>query len=230
MNAQSRRQGDRRPNAKPQTLPSSPAVPSRAAGGLWCEVSSSDLPNRRHEDRTDKPVVPFRASVAASSRPRPPRPPDGLVSATAIRTHSPNRDSAMEPNPARPGSPPAEKGDGCAGRLRLFDQNLSPRLVNRLADLFPDSLHVHSVGSLTGQRQVRRSVRFSPPTAHLPLRFGPVWPVPPARGATPGPPPNEDTRPVRAVLRYGPGNAPPTPAWRKMGFETQRHRGTQRRK
>jgi predicted nuclease of predicted toxin-antitoxin system len=28
----------------------------------------------------------------------------------------------------------------------LFDQNLSPRLVNRLADLFPDSLHVHSVG------------------------------------------------------------------------------------
>lgn len=28
----------------------------------------------------------------------------------------------------------------------LFDQNLSPRLVNRLADLFPDSAHVHPLG------------------------------------------------------------------------------------
>ena len=28
----------------------------------------------------------------------------------------------------------------------LFDQNLSPKLVNRLADLFPDSIHVQSVG------------------------------------------------------------------------------------
>ena len=28
----------------------------------------------------------------------------------------------------------------------LFDQNLSPNLVIRLADLFPDSLHVRDVG------------------------------------------------------------------------------------
>jgi predicted nuclease of predicted toxin-antitoxin system len=28
----------------------------------------------------------------------------------------------------------------------LFDQNLSPKLVNRLADLFPGSEHVQSVG------------------------------------------------------------------------------------
>jgi predicted nuclease of predicted toxin-antitoxin system len=28
----------------------------------------------------------------------------------------------------------------------LFDQNLSPKLVTRLANLFPDSSHVHSVG------------------------------------------------------------------------------------
>jgi predicted nuclease of predicted toxin-antitoxin system len=28
----------------------------------------------------------------------------------------------------------------------LFDQNLSPKLVGRLADLFPDSAHVQSVG------------------------------------------------------------------------------------
>jgi hypothetical protein len=60
MNAQSLRQGDRRPNGKPQTLPSSPAVPLRAAGRLWCEVSSSDLPNRLHDDRTDKCIVPPR--------------------------------------------------------------------------------------------------------------------------------------------------------------------------
>lgn len=28
----------------------------------------------------------------------------------------------------------------------LFDQNLSPKLVTRLADLFPDSSHVQSLG------------------------------------------------------------------------------------
>jgi predicted nuclease of predicted toxin-antitoxin system len=28
----------------------------------------------------------------------------------------------------------------------LFDQNLSPKLVNRLADLFPDSCHVQGIG------------------------------------------------------------------------------------
>ena len=28
----------------------------------------------------------------------------------------------------------------------LFDQNLSPKLVKRLADLFPDSSHVQTVG------------------------------------------------------------------------------------
>jgi predicted nuclease of predicted toxin-antitoxin system len=28
----------------------------------------------------------------------------------------------------------------------LFDQNLSPRLILRLADLYPDSTHVHLIG------------------------------------------------------------------------------------
>jgi len=28
----------------------------------------------------------------------------------------------------------------------LFDQNLSPRLVDRLADLYPDSVHVSTIG------------------------------------------------------------------------------------
>jgi predicted nuclease of predicted toxin-antitoxin system len=28
----------------------------------------------------------------------------------------------------------------------LFDENLSPKLPNRLSDLFPDSLHVRDVG------------------------------------------------------------------------------------
>ena len=28
----------------------------------------------------------------------------------------------------------------------LFDQNLSPRLVNRLSDLYPDSKHVYPLG------------------------------------------------------------------------------------
>lgn len=28
----------------------------------------------------------------------------------------------------------------------LFDQNLSPRLVNRLSDCYPSSLHVYEIG------------------------------------------------------------------------------------
>jgi predicted nuclease of predicted toxin-antitoxin system len=28
----------------------------------------------------------------------------------------------------------------------LFDENLSPKLPNRLSDIFPDSLHVRDVG------------------------------------------------------------------------------------
>lgn len=31
-------------------------------------------------------------------------------------------------------------------RLLLFDQNLSPRLVDHLADIYPDSVHVSSLG------------------------------------------------------------------------------------
>ncbi len=31
-------------------------------------------------------------------------------------------------------------------KLLLFDQNLSPRLIDRLADLFPDSVHVSTLG------------------------------------------------------------------------------------
>lgn len=31
-------------------------------------------------------------------------------------------------------------------KLLLFDQNLSPRLVERLADVYPDSVHVFSLG------------------------------------------------------------------------------------
>ena len=30
-------------------------------------------------------------------------------------------------------------------KLLLFDQNLSPRLVTRLADVYPDSIHVQSL-------------------------------------------------------------------------------------
>jgi predicted nuclease of predicted toxin-antitoxin system len=31
-------------------------------------------------------------------------------------------------------------------KLLLFDQNLSPRLVGRLADIYPNSVHVFSLG------------------------------------------------------------------------------------
>lgn len=35
-------------------------------------------------------------------------------------------------------------------KLLLFDQNLSPRLVDRLADIYPNSIHVETVGLGTG--------------------------------------------------------------------------------
>jgi predicted nuclease of predicted toxin-antitoxin system len=31
-------------------------------------------------------------------------------------------------------------------KLLLFDQNISPRLVDRLADVYPDCVHVFSIG------------------------------------------------------------------------------------
>lgn len=33
----------------------------------------------------------------------------------------------------------------------LFDQNLSPRLINRLSDLYPEALHVSEVGLARAQ-------------------------------------------------------------------------------
>ena len=38
----------------------------------------------------------------------------------------------------------------------LFDQNLSPRLVKRLADLYPDSNHVYHVGVDRASDEVTR--------------------------------------------------------------------------
>ncbi len=44
----------------------------------------------------------------------------------------------------------------------LFDQNLSPRLANRLADLFPDSIHVQSVGlDCAGDNQIWEHARLN---------------------------------------------------------------------
>ena len=31
-------------------------------------------------------------------------------------------------------------------KLLLFDQNISPRLIDRLADIYPDSMHVSTLG------------------------------------------------------------------------------------
>ena len=44
----------------------------------------------------------------------------------------------------------------------LFDHNLSPKLVNRLADLFPDSSHVKGVGlDYASDDQVREHARLN---------------------------------------------------------------------
>jgi predicted nuclease of predicted toxin-antitoxin system len=44
----------------------------------------------------------------------------------------------------------------------LFDQNLSPKLVSRLADLFPGSSHVQSVGlDCAGDDQVWEHARLN---------------------------------------------------------------------
>jgi hypothetical protein len=65
------------------------------------------------------------------------------------------------------------------------------------------------------------------PMTNDPLRFRPVRPVPPARGATPGQPPNEDARPVRAVLRYGPGNCHVEEGGVSKHRGTEEHRGVE---
>jgi predicted nuclease of predicted toxin-antitoxin system len=40
-------------------------------------------------------------------------------------------------------------------KLLLFDQNLSPRLINLLADIYPASAHVEGIGLPTaGDREV----------------------------------------------------------------------------
>lgn len=39
-------------------------------------------------------------------------------------------------------------------KLLLFDQNLSPRLVERLADIYPGSVHVSNVGLGTASDQI----------------------------------------------------------------------------
>jgi predicted nuclease of predicted toxin-antitoxin system len=39
-------------------------------------------------------------------------------------------------------------------KLLLFDQNLSPRLVTRLADVFPNSVHVEALGLGTASDKV----------------------------------------------------------------------------
>ena len=57
------------------------------------------------------------------------------------------------------------------------------------------------------------------------LRFRPVRPAPPARGATPGQHPNENTRPVRAALSYSPGNSDVEEGWVLKHRGTEEHRG-----
>ena len=48
--------------------------------------------------------------------------------------------------PGLRGGPRAEAQYNSSGMRLLWDHNLSPRLVKRLADVFPDSLHVGDVG------------------------------------------------------------------------------------
>ena len=106
------RQSDRRPNAKPRTLPASPAVPLRAAGRLWCggllqrSAESTARPPKGQACRPSSRLSPSLVTPTPPSHDR--RPCLGYRNGM----HSPHRDSAMEPLPARPGSPPAEKGDG----------------------------------------------------------------------------------------------------------------------
>ena len=58
-------------------------------------------------------------------------------------------------------------------KLLLFDQNLSPRLVDRLADLYPGSVHVSTVGLSTAfDREVWEYARQHD---YRPVDFGAQW-------------------------------------------------------
>ena len=78
MNAQSRRQGDRRPNGKPQTLPSSTAVPSREA--VSCGARSPPAICRIADTTTER--TSLSSLLAPESQPRcahaPPARPTAL--------------------------------------------------------------------------------------------------------------------------------------------------------
>jgi hypothetical protein len=70
--------------AKPRTLPSSPAVPSRAAVGCRVAVSSKDLSNRRHDAPQRTRVSSFLAFESRSPRSHAPTHGiEGLVLETA---------------------------------------------------------------------------------------------------------------------------------------------------
>jgi hypothetical protein len=106
-NAQSSRQGDRRPNAKPRHCQR--ARPDLRAPPVGCGVRSPPAICRIDGTTTERTSV--SSLLVPESQPRRAHDPsqretEGPVSATAIRTLSPNRGSTMECLPARLGSPP----------------------------------------------------------------------------------------------------------------------------
>jgi predicted nuclease of predicted toxin-antitoxin system len=49
----------------------------------------------------------------------------------------------------------------------LFDENLSPKLVAALADIFPNSAHVHEIGLWVARWIVRYGSTLAIMTTHL---------------------------------------------------------------
>ena len=124
LNAQSMRQGERRPNAKPQTLPARAAVPSHAAVGYG--VRSPPAICRIDDTTTER--TSMSSLLAPESQPRRAHATGGPISATTMECTPPNRDSAMEPLPARPGSLPRQTGRWMRRTLTDFQRILDPSL------------------------------------------------------------------------------------------------------
>ena len=104
------RQSDRRPNAKPRTLPASPAVPLRAAGRLWCGgllQRSAESPTRPPNGQAGRPSLRLSSSLVA---PTPPRTTDGLVSATATECTAHTETPPWSPSLPALGHRPLKRG------------------------------------------------------------------------------------------------------------------------
>ncbi len=116
MKAKSLSQGDRRPNGKPQTLPSSPAVPSRAAVGRGLRSP----PAICRIDGTTTERTSVSSFLAPESRPRPPAQPTALPRPPQSECTAQTETALWSPSLPALGLTPRDFESGLTGRAGVL--------------------------------------------------------------------------------------------------------------